>query len=128
MRNWFKTTSISLDERARSAFAYISQPLTCFFGATTEQLDDVYKAYTNLWASTPTEGQARAIFDSLVAIALRDRKRRTINWLLREIYFEAFAAATGDREWAALMDLEQGAYVKKEVQFALYQERVAREL
>ena len=119
---------MSIDERARSAFAYISQPLICFFGATTEQLNDVYEAYTNLWASTPTEDKARVIFDSLVAMALVDRKSKAIDWLLREIYFEAFVAATGDREWAALMDLEMRSAGQKEARLALYQERLSREL
>jgi len=117
-----------LDERTSTVFSSISQPLIGFWGATATQVKDVYDAYTSLWSSTPTEAQARDIYDSLVAIALADGIRYPINWLLTELRFEAFAAATGDRKWAALMDLTHGTKVKNDEELDLYNERMTREL
>lgn len=117
-----------LDERTRTVFSSISEPLICFWDAKAGQVRDVYEAYTSLWASTPSEELAREIYDSLVAIALAEDKCYPIHWLLRELRFEAFAAATGDRKWAALMDLTHGKRVKNDAELDLYNERLIREL
>ncbi|GAB4004445.1 hypothetical protein EXU85_20675 [Spirosoma sp. KCTC 42546] len=119
---------MTLDERTGTVFSSISQPLIGFWGATATQVKDVYEAYTSLWASTPSEAHARDVYDSLVAIALADDIHCPINWLLTELRFEAFAAATGDRKWAALMDLTYATKVKSDNVLDLYNERMTREL
>ncbi|MVM35460.1 hypothetical protein GO755_35895 [Spirosoma sp. HMF4905] len=115
-----------LDKQTRTVFSSISQPLICFWNARASQVKEVYEAYTSLWSSTPSEAQARDIYDSLIAIALAEGKCYPINWLIEEIRFEAFAAATGDRKWAALMDLTYGK--KSDEELDLYNERMTREL
>lgn len=117
-----------LNERTSTVYSSISQPLIGFWGATASQVKDIYEAYTSLWASTPNEAYARDVYDSLVAIALTEDMACPIAWLSAELRFEAFAAATGDRKWAALMDLTYGPNVKDDRALDLYNERVTREL
>ena len=119
---------MTFDEKASTVLSSISHPLICFWDATAKQLKQINEAYISLWSSIPTEDQAREIYDSLIAIALSDNKPYPIDWLLAEIRFEAFAAATGNREWAALMDLEHGPEVIQDDTLDLCNERISRVL
>ncbi|MBN8822936.1 MULTISPECIES: hypothetical protein [unclassified Spirosoma] len=117
-----------LSQNSIRIYACISQPLICFWNASADQLDEVCNAYTSLWSSVSNEAQARDIYDSLVAIALTDDKPSPTRWLASELRFEAFAAATSDRQWAALMELEHNSNVITDTELDLYNERISREL
>ena len=126
--NWLRKVTMTLDEKASTVFTYVSQPLSYFFRATTEQQTAIYQAYTYLWASTPSEYQAQNIYDSLVVIALLADKPAPVAWLLTELRFEAFAAAMGDRKRAALIALEHSLELVNDEALDLYNERVDRAL
>ncbi|WP_020597807.1 hypothetical protein [Spirosoma panaciterrae] len=117
-----------LSQNSIRIYACISQPLICFWNASADQLDEVCNAYTSLWSSVSSEAQARDIYDSLVAIALTDDKPFPISWLASELHFEAFAATTNDRQWAALMELEHGSKAVTDTELDIYNERISREL
>ncbi|WP_461039266.1 hypothetical protein [Spirosoma harenae] len=106
----------------------ICQPLVGFWGAMTGRYDALRNAYLQLQASTINTDQARLIYGSLLVKGFVNNKHYLLDWLVREMQFEAFAAATSDREWAAIQDLELANYGSKEDRIALYKERLARTL
>lgn len=92
----------------------------------TGQVDELLEAFTHLQASIPDNDQVRLVYGSLVAKAFREPNRYGFSWLVTEIRFEAFAASTQNRDWAAQMDLTLGRGGHQEVRLALYQERLTR--
>ena len=122
------TSTESFEQRTERILSSIRKPLIYTWGATRYQVDEICEAYISLWASVPNEDQARQIYNTLISIAHSGAKPCPLDWLLSEILFEAFAASTGDREWAAHMELEHESCRSKEKALHLYYERLAREL
>lgn len=117
-----------VNEKTNSVFTYLLEPIIGFWHTTTdlEQIHDVCDAYSSLRASTTSDEEARDVYDALITTALVEDKPQPVNWLLSELRFEAFAAATGDRRWAALMELEHGTQEINDKHLDLYNERINR--
>ena len=122
------TSTESFEQRTDRILSSIRKPLIYTWGATRYQVDEISEAYISLWASTPSEERAREIYNALLSIAHSGNKPYPLDWLLSEILFEAFAASTGDRTWAAHMELEHDSCRSKEKALYRYQERLARVL
>lgn len=116
----------SFEQRTERILSSIRKPLIYTWGATRYQVDELCEAYVSLWASVPNEDRAREIYNALVFIAHSDDKPYPLDWLLSEILFEAFAASTGDRKWAAHIEMEHESYRSKEKALHVYHERLAR--
>ena len=120
------TATESFEQRTNRILSSVREPLIHSWGATHYQVDEICEAYISLWASTPNEERAREIYNTLLSIACSGDKPYPLDWLLSEVLFEAFAASTGDRGWAANMELEHDSCCLKEKALYLYNERLSR--
>jgi hypothetical protein len=123
-----RKSAVPFEETLDYVHSSIRKPLVYSLGATHGQVADICDAYISLWSSTPSEVRAREIYNTLVHIAKSTKKSYPLDWLVTEILFEAFAASSGDRRYAAQRELEHDCYRPKEKALSLYNERLTRVL
>ena len=120
--------TVSFEGTLDYVYSSIRRPLVYSLRATNCQVSEVCEAYVSLWSSTPSEARAREIYNALFRIAKSTKKPYPLDWLVSEILFEAFAASSGDRHYAAQRELEHDCYRPQEKALSLYNERLTRVL
>lgn len=123
-----RKSALTFEGTLDHVYSAIRRPLVHSLRATDCQVSDVCDAYVSLWSSTPSEVRAREIYNALFRIAKSTKKPYPLDWLVTEILFEAFAASSGDRHYAAQRELEHDHYQPTEKALATYNERLSRAL